>query len=260
MMDPLTYRLDRSVAIQATPETVFRFFTDSARWAKWWGAGSTIDAHPGGKLLIRHPGGVETLGEVIEVLPPERIVFTYGYASGKPIPPGGSRVTIRLEPDGSGTRLHLLHELADAAARDIHVQGWRFQLSLFANLVADEVYAGAGGVVDAWFEAWALTDDRTRGDAFTRIAAAGVRFRDRFSLLDGLADLSAHAGAAQRFMPGIRLQRRGQIRHCQGMVLADWFAAAGDGQERMSGTSLFVLEPDGRINSVTGFTNPPTNP
>jgi uncharacterized protein YndB with AHSA1/START domain len=78
MMETLTYRLDRSVAIQATPETVFRFFTDNTRWAKWWGAGSTIDARPGGKLLIRHPGGVETVGEVIEVLPPERIVFPYG--------------------------------------------------------------------------------------------------------------------------------------------------------------------------------------
>ena len=257
MMEPLTYRLDRSVAIQATPETVFRFFTDSARWARWWGVGSTIDARPGGKLLICHPGGVETLGEVLEVLPPERIVFTYGYASGKPIPPGGSRVTIRLEPDGLGTRLHLLHECADAAARDVHVQGWRFQLSLFANLVADEVYSGAATMVDDWFEAWTLTDDRARDEAFARIAAAGVCFRDRFSLLDGLADLSAHAGAAQRFIPGVRLQRRGEIRHCQGMVLADWFASASDGQERMSGTSLFVMGADGRIHSVTGFTNPP---
>src|ERR1700757_4327476 len=97
VMDPLTYRLERSVAIQATPETVFGFFTDRARWARWGGAGPTTDANPGGKLFIRHPGGVETVGEVIEVRPPERIVFTYGYASGKPIPPGGSRVTIRLE-------------------------------------------------------------------------------------------------------------------------------------------------------------------
>jgi uncharacterized protein YndB with AHSA1/START domain len=200
-MDPLTYRLDRSVAIQATPETVFGFFTDNARWAKWWGAGSTIDAQPGGKVLIRHPDGTETLGEVIEIHPPERIVFTYGYASGKPIPPGGSLVTVRLEPDGHGTRLHLAHEFADAAARDVHVQGWRFQLSLFANLVADEVFAGAASVVDNWYEAWTIADGGARDEAFARIAAEGVHFRDRFSQLDGLADLSAHAGAAQRFMP-----------------------------------------------------------
>jgi hypothetical protein len=123
--------------------------------------------------------------------------------------------------------------------------------------VADEVFAGAAAAVDDWFDAWTLTDDRARDDAFARIADADVGFRDRYSQLDGLADVSAHAGAAQRFMPGVRLQRRGEIRHCQGMVLADWFAGTGDGQERMSGTSLFVFGADGRIASVTGFTNPP---
>jgi uncharacterized protein YndB with AHSA1/START domain len=107
-MQELPYRLDRTVVIKAAPETVFRFFTDSARWASWWGAGSTIDATPGGKMYIRHPNGVESLGEVLEVLPPERIAFTYGFASGKPIPPGSSRVTISLQRDQAGTRLHLL--------------------------------------------------------------------------------------------------------------------------------------------------------
>jgi uncharacterized protein YndB with AHSA1/START domain len=252
-MQPLEHQLDRSVAIQAAPETVFRFFTDSARWAKWWGAGSTIDARPGGKVYIRHSGGVETLGEVLEVLPPERIVFTYGSVSG-PIPLDGSRVTIRLEPEDAGTRLHLLHEFDDALQRDHHVQGWRFQLSLFANVVADEAFAGAAAVVDAWFDAWAITDDSARTDAFDKIAAEGIEFRDRYSLLEGVPDLSAHAGAAQRFMPGIRLERKGDIRHCQGTVLADWIAASADGRERMSGTSVFVLGPGGKISSVTGLT------
>jgi uncharacterized protein YndB with AHSA1/START domain len=251
-MDPLTHRLDRTVAIQATPETVFRFFTDSERWARWWGAGSTIDARPGGRVLVRYPNGVEASGEVVELTPPERIVFTYGYASGKPIAPGSSRVTIDLEPDGAGTRLTLVHEFADAAARDQHVQGWRFQLSVFANVVADEVFAGAAGLIDAWFDAWAEADGAARIAAFTRIAAAGVRFRDRYSLLDGIPEVSTHAGAAQKFMPGVRLRRKGEVRHCQGTVLADWSAAASDGAVRMSGTNVFVLGGDGRIESVTG--------
>jgi hypothetical protein len=114
------------------------------------------------------------------------------------------------------TRLHLLHEFADAAVRDEHVQSWRFQLALFANVVADEVFADAASLVDAWFDAWAVPDDNTRNEEFARIAAAGVRFRDRFSLLNGLADLSAHAGASQRFMPSTRLRRKGKVRHCQG--------------------------------------------
>src|SRR5580658_8737129 len=159
-MPELPYSLNRTVVIQAKPETVFRFFTDSTRWATWWGAGSTIDAQPGGKVYIRHPNGIESLGEVLELREPERISFTYGFASGQPVPPGGSRVTIRLDPDSAGTRLHLLHEFAEASARDEHVQGWRFQLSLFANAVANEVYADAVHVVDAWFAAWVVADEQ----------------------------------------------------------------------------------------------------
>lgn len=257
MMGPLPHQLNRSIAIQADPETVFRFFTDSERWARWWGAGSTIDARPGGTVVIRYPGGVEVTGEVLEILPPERLVFTYGYTSGKPIPPGSSRVTIRLDPAQPGTRLQLLHEFAEESARDQHVQGWRYQLSLFGNVVADEVFAGSAALVDAWFDAWALTDDRAREEAFARIVAAGVGFRDRFSLLEGLADLVAHAGAAQRFMPGVRMERKGDVRHCQGKVLAGWIASASDGRELMSGANLFELAADGRIQAVTGFANPP---
>src|SRR5271168_664416 len=112
-MPELPYQLNRTVVIKAKPETVFRFFTDSARWAAWWGAGSTIDATPGGKVYIRHPNGIESLGEVLEMSEPERIAFTYGFASGKPIAPGASRVTIQLHADEAGTRLQLLHEFAE---------------------------------------------------------------------------------------------------------------------------------------------------
>jgi uncharacterized protein YndB with AHSA1/START domain len=255
-MSSLTHRLERSVVIQAPREAVFRFFTDSARWAKWWGAGSTIEARVGGQVFIQNPRGVKTLGEVLELSPPSRIVLTYGYASGKPIGPGESRVTISLEECSAGTRLHLLHEFADAAARDQHVQGWRFQLSLFANAVADEIFAESAKIVDAWYDAWNTTADQDRDAKFARITMPDVNFRDRFSLLDSQADLSAHAGAGQRFMPGMHLQRKGETRQCQGMVIADWTVLGPDGQERMSGTSVFVLAPDGRISSATGFANP----
>jgi uncharacterized protein YndB with AHSA1/START domain len=254
-MEPLTHRLDRSIVIQAKPETVFRFFTDSERWARWWGAGSTIDPRAGGKLLIRYPDGTEVLGEVLEVQPPERLVFTYGYTSRNPIPPGVSRVTIHLVPEMEGTRLQLLHEFANAAIRDVHVQGWRFQLSLFANAVADEVFANSKATADAWFHAWSIADDGARDQAFANIAAEGVRFRDRYSSLQGLSELSAHVGAALRFMPGVRLERKGEVRHCQGTVLADWIAPGPDSTVRMSGTNVFVMDPDGRIASVTGLAN-----
>ena len=161
MSEPALHQVVRHVVIAARRDTVFRFFTDPDRFAAWWGAGSTIDARPGGRVYIRYPGDVEVLGDVIEVSPPDRLVFTYGFASGKPIPPASSRVTITLSSQGALTRLHLAHEFSDAAVRDEHVQGWRYQLSVFANLVANDLHHDAQAIVDAWFAAWNVTPNST---------------------------------------------------------------------------------------------------
>jgi len=254
-MMTLTHQLDRTVVIQAAPAVVFAFLTETPRWAAWWGAGSEIDARPGGKMKIVYPGGTEATGEVIEVSAPRRIAFTYGYASGKLIPPGGSRVTIELEPIGAATRLRLVHEVADENVRDQHVQGWRYQLSLFANVVADAVNAGAGEVVDAWFDAWADPDAASRQRTLSRIAGEALHYRDRYSNTEGIADLVAHIGAAQHFMPGVTMHRQGDVRHCQGTVLADFVSRSSDGQPRAAGTNVFVFGADGKIERVTGLMN-----
>lgn len=252
-MQVLDYRLDRIVVIEAHPATVFSFFTDSGRWARWWGAGSTIDAAPGGRVLIRHPNGVEVIGEVLEIEAPDRLVFTYGYAAGTPIPENGSRVTIRLEAVANGTRLHLTHDFADLIPREHHVQGWRYQLALFANLIADVVNADAPAVVDAWFAAWNAAQADARPEAFARVADAEVRFRDRYGFTSGLDDLLGHVAAVHQFMPGLQMRREGNVRHCQGRALSDWVALGADGTPRAKGTNVFAFGPDGRIADVTGF-------
>ena len=61
----LPHQLDRTILIHAPQATVFSFLTDSDRWAKWWGAGSTIDPQVGGKVYIRHPGGAEAGGKIL---------------------------------------------------------------------------------------------------------------------------------------------------------------------------------------------------
>jgi uncharacterized protein YndB with AHSA1/START domain len=249
----LPCRLDRTVLIRARRDVVFAFLTDSERWASWWGAGSSIEARPGGRMLIRHPNGVEAAGNVVDVNPGDRIVFTYGYASGKASPPGSTLVTIRLDDHDEGTLLHLTHEFADPDARDEHVQGWRFQLSLFTNAVANAATAAAASAVDLWFEAWNDTDPAHRNETLARVASSQVKYHDRYSCLDGIDDLAAHVTAAHRFMPGIRTERRGTVRHCQWSVLADWTALTKDGAEHGRGTNLFQFDPDGRICSVTAF-------
>jgi uncharacterized protein YndB with AHSA1/START domain len=252
-MTDLPHRLDRSIVIRAPRETVFSFFERADRWASWWGTGSTIDPRPGGRIYIRYPGGVEVAGEVLEITTPERLVFTYGFVKGEPIPAGSSRATIRLEPVAAGTRLWLSHEFANAAVRDEHVQGWRYQLSVFANVVANLVHARASDAVDGWFDAWAETDAAARERKLAGIATPDVTFRDQYSVIDGLPDLLPHLEAAQRFMPDVRMRRHGDVRHSHGTVIADWVAASSDGKERAKGTNVFTLNQDGRIETVTGF-------
>jgi uncharacterized protein YndB with AHSA1/START domain len=255
MSTNLPHSLERHVVIRAPQHIVFRYFTDSARWATWWGAGSTIDPTPGGRLSIVYPNGVKASGQIVEIAEPDRIVFTFGYDSGTPIAPGTSRVTITLASDGDETRLDLVHAFADAAARDEHVQGWRYQLSVFANLVGNDLHEKASDAVDAWFNAWSDTDASVRATTFSRIAIPEVQFRDQYSALAGVEDLVAHSGATQRFMPNMRLERNGDVRHCQGMVLADWKAVI-NGAAVSEGTNFFVFAPSGMIEWVTGFWKP----
>lgn len=248
----LEHTLERTLTILAKRETVFRFFTDTPRWERWWGKGSTVDPQPGGKIRILYPNAVEVTGEVLEVKAPERISFTYGFTSGSPIPAGSSRVTISLAEQGPATKLTLLHEFSDAKARDDHVQGWRYQLSLFSNIVSDEVNAGVAEVVDAWNESWANPNAGERETTFRRIATPAVQFRDKYSTLDGIDDVLAHVTAAQHFMPGVRLERQGDVRQCQGRAYCNWSASA-NGKPIGSGTTFFTLDGEGRIEAATGF-------
>jgi uncharacterized protein YndB with AHSA1/START domain len=253
MNQVLTHTLDRTVLIRADRDLVFSFFTESDRWATWWGAGSSIEPRTGGHVFIRFPDGTEVSGEVVEVVVPERVVFTYGFVSGTPIAAGASLVTIELDEELTGTRVRLSHAFADPDVRDHHVQGWRYQLSLFANAVARRAHAGADAIVDRWFAAWSNPDADTRRTALEQTVAPSVAMRDRFSAVEGLPDLIEHLTAVHKFMPGLTIARDGTVRQCQGMAIADWVVRDAAGQERSRGTNVFTLTPDGRIESVTGF-------
>ncbi len=253
---PFPHELTRTVHIGAPPALVFGYFTDDERWARWWGPGSRIDPRPGGRVLIRD-GASAVQGEVLEIDPPRRLVFTYGFVSGHLIPPGGSRVTIVLDEAGGGTRLTLVHAFGDVEARDAHVQGWRYQLSVFANVIADELHRDAARLVDGWFDAWSDPDAASRTARLDALVTSEVTLRDRYSLIEGRDDLLPHLAAVHTFMPGLRLVRDGATRHCQGLVLADWVARTASGEERARGTNAFTIAPEGRIASVVGFWSAP---
>lgn len=253
----LEHSLERTLVIAATRATVFRYFTDSERFAAWWGAGSAIEGRPGGAVVIRYPNGVKASGRVMEVRDQESIVFTYGYDDpSKPIPPGGSQVTITLADAPGGTRLHLRHDFDSAAVRQQHVQGWRYQLAVFANVAAREQHASVAERVDRYFQLWSEPDPEARARGLAEIAAEDVVFHDAFSCTSGLVDLTDHLAAAQAHMPGVRLKRTGDVRQCQGTAVADWMAEGPGGKAAGSGVNVFDLAPDGRFARVVGLWRP----
>jgi len=189
-MPEFPYHLNRTVVINAKPETVF----GSSRIAHGGRAGGARarPSTPAGRTCV-YPASqrVESLGEVLDVRDGEQIIFTYGFASGKPIAPGSSRVTIQLEPDESGTRLQLLHEFLEAGPRDEHVQGWRFPAFAVQQRGGERSIRRCGegrGCLVRRMDRGGRAGAQRSAHA---VAAPEIRFRDRFSLLDGISDLSA---------------------------------------------------------------------
>lgn len=112
--------------IAASPATVFSFFTDLERWTSWQGVDGELDPRPGGTFRIRMPGSEVASGQFVEIVPDQRVVFTWGWeGEGSAVPPGSTTVVIELEPDGDGTRLRLTHtSLAPPPVAEHHRLGW----------------------------------------------------------------------------------------------------------------------------------------
>ena len=116
--------------IAASPATVFSFFTDAERWTSWQGVDGELDARPGGAFRIRMPGAQVASGRMVEVVPEQRLVFTWGWeGDAPPVPPGSTTVVIELEPTETGTLLRLTHSgLVPQPVAEHHRQGWEHYL------------------------------------------------------------------------------------------------------------------------------------
>jgi uncharacterized protein YndB with AHSA1/START domain len=117
--------IEREIRIAARPETVFDFWTDPARMARWMGRDVRLDPRPGGEVRIGYNDTDIASGTFVEVDRPVRLVLTWGWeAPGDPTPPGASRVEVTLLPDGDGTILRLRHSGLAPAVVEGHAAGW----------------------------------------------------------------------------------------------------------------------------------------
>src|ERR1043165_1755397 len=107
-MPSATEPLRHQVRVAAPPEVVFGYFTDPARMVEWMGIAALLDPRPGGSFRIEANGRDVVLGEYVEVDPPHRVVFTWGFEGAeRAVKPGSTRVEVTLERDGEGTLLTL---------------------------------------------------------------------------------------------------------------------------------------------------------
>ena len=140
MNDAETSTVEQTVRINARPETVWKYWTDSQRMCDWWGAVAELDARPGGVCRIEMDGGPVMIGEYLELVPYERLVFSFGWkpTEGAPdIPPGTSQVEVILTDDAGGTLLTLRHTGIPAGLAKMHAAGWSHFLPILVH-AADE--------------------------------------------------------------------------------------------------------------------------
>lgn len=125
--------LVREVLIDARPDTVFELLTDPRRHVEWQGTECELDARPGGVYRVLVGGQHTASGEFVEVVPNEKVVFTFGWdVPGHPIPAGSTTVEYTLVAEGDKTRVRLVHRgLPDDAVAG-HTFGWDHYLARLA--------------------------------------------------------------------------------------------------------------------------------
>lgn len=112
--------------IAARPETVFAYLTEPGRYTRWMGSEARLDARPGGIYEVRTTMGDVARGEFVEVEPPRRVVFTWGWEGSDAVPPGSSRVEITIEERDGGSLLRLRHTGLPEPAIGQHREGWQY--------------------------------------------------------------------------------------------------------------------------------------
>jgi uncharacterized protein YndB with AHSA1/START domain len=125
------------VHIAAPPETVFAYFVDPDKMRRWFGSRVHLEPRPGGTYLADINPQARARGAYLEVEPPSRVVFTFGWADDPNIPPGSTTVEVTLAPDGEGTHVRLVHRgLQTPEMREQHRQGWEHYLTRLAVAAA----------------------------------------------------------------------------------------------------------------------------
>jgi uncharacterized protein YndB with AHSA1/START domain len=112
------------------------------------GQSATFDLRTGGAYRVEVIPGNVVSGAFVEIDPPRRLVYTWGWEQGSSdlVPPGSTTVEFELEPHGSGTLLRFRHrDLPTDESAASHSHGWDHYLARLSV-----VAGGDDPGVDPW--------------------------------------------------------------------------------------------------------------
>lgn len=97
---------------------------------QWMAVEAVVEADPGGRLQWTHENGATMVGRFVELDPPRRLVFAYGWKDDlMGVPPESTTVEIDLVEENGKTTLSLVHKGLPVAVVDDHQRGWIYFLS-----------------------------------------------------------------------------------------------------------------------------------
>jgi mannose-6-phosphate isomerase-like protein (cupin superfamily) len=112
-----TGAVEREIRIDARPETVFEFFTDPALLLRWKGLEADLDARPGGIYRVVVNARSTVRGEFVEVEPPSRVVFTWGFEASL----GASAFGMQVLQMPAGADFYPNHDHAHDGQEEVYV-------------------------------------------------------------------------------------------------------------------------------------------
>jgi uncharacterized protein YndB with AHSA1/START domain len=130
--EPPVIRIERR--IEARPEAVYAYLTDSVKWTRWQGASAEIEARVDGTFRMTMGNGAVAEGRFLELVPARLVRFTWGWNGSPTVPPGSSTVDIELVEDGTATRLTLTHRGLPPDDVAIHETGWQHYVPRLATV------------------------------------------------------------------------------------------------------------------------------
>jgi uncharacterized protein YndB with AHSA1/START domain len=134
--------------IRAPRDRVYKAWTDPAQLREWWGPEGVRttnligDVRVGGKyrweLVTSEGEEMVVFGEYRELVPGEKIVFTWKWDDDEAWEARNSIVTVEFSDSDGGTEVRLVHEqLPSEESRDRHNEGWSSVLDRLDKFITE---------------------------------------------------------------------------------------------------------------------------